>query len=267
METQAQAGDGYGPPPGGGFGQPPGGGFGQPPSGGFGQPPSGGYRQPGGYGPPTPRGPQTDQIAIVSFVMGCVALVLTVGLGCCCGPLGALGIAIGIAAIVLGVIAIKRIGSDPSGPPGKGLAIAGISLGGVTTALAILGIVLVLAGTLAPLLGRGIEGSPFAPPGGGGGRSGGGGFGGGAFGVDAGHTPSYDELRRDTMQRLGYTDMSDACDVSAEVVGAIPYDLPPLDRQNLLAQACSALVQACVARQPTDPRLSEYGRLQCNMPW
>ncbi len=115
------------PPPGGGYG-PAGGGY--PPPGGMPpqQPP--GYVPPPGYGAPSPGyGPQpgggappgakTDVFAIVSLVLGILAIP---GDFCCY-----IGVLFAIAAIVLGVLAITRINKEPHLYSGKGLAFGGIA--------------------------------------------------------------------------------------------------------------------------------------------
>ena len=105
---------GYGTPP--GFGGPPGYG-GQPP---YGQPAYGpppgygvpGYGFPPGYGYPRP----TNTLAILSLVMAFVF-----------SPVG----------LVLGIVARRQI--RQTGEQGDGLALAGIIVGGIGTALAVLG--------------------------------------------------------------------------------------------------------------------------------
>ena len=130
----------YGPPPGApgtqplpdgrsGYGQPPsdGSGYGQP---GYGQPPSdgSGYGQPGygqpGYGQPgggygSPPAQKRNGFGVAALVLGVLALLL------CWTVLG--GIALGIAAIVFGVLGRGRAkrGEADNG----GLAITGAVLG------------------------------------------------------------------------------------------------------------------------------------------
>jgi hypothetical protein len=129
---------GYGPPGGGGpggFGPPGGGGPGGygPPGdggpGGFGPPP--GYGPPpGGFGPPgAPIGPPTAQfnpLAITSMILGILSIPT-----CCCGFLGT---PLAIAGLVLGVVAMGKIRSEPQAWKGGGMAIAGI----VTASIGIL---------------------------------------------------------------------------------------------------------------------------------
>jgi hypothetical protein len=104
----------YGPPP--GYGQP---GYGQPA---YGPPP--GYGQPG-YGPPpgypAAYGRQTNTMAILSLVMAFVF-----------APAG----------LIMGFIARKQI--RQTGEDGDGLALAGIIVGGIATALFLLMIVFMI---------------------------------------------------------------------------------------------------------------------------
>jgi hypothetical protein len=95
---------GYGPPP--GYGAP---GYGPPP--GYGAP---GYGPPPGYGYPRP----TNTLAILSLVMAFVF-----------SPVG----------LVLGIVARRQI--RQTGEQGDGLALAGIIIGGIATALAVLAFV------------------------------------------------------------------------------------------------------------------------------
>jgi hypothetical protein len=78
-------------------------------------PPSPGYGPPPGYGyPPMYRRP-TNQLAIVSLVLAFV---------------------IPPAALVVGIVARKQI--RQTGEDGDGLALAGVIIGGITTALLVL---------------------------------------------------------------------------------------------------------------------------------
>ena len=92
----------YPPPPPGGYGAPP--------------PPPGGY----GYQPP-PQAVGTNGMAIVSLV---------------CSLFGWLCIIGGILGMIFGFLALGQI--RQSGQGGRGLAIAGIVIGGIVTALVIL---------------------------------------------------------------------------------------------------------------------------------
>ena len=89
------------------------------------------------YAPTSQVRPQPGGLAITSLVLGILSLILF-------GPLA------GIPAIILGIIALKRIRQRPAEVGGNGLAIAGIATGGVGTL--VMG--LVLAGLLLPALAR-----------------------------------------------------------------------------------------------------------------
>jgi len=137
---------GYGPPGGGGPGGPPGyggpggppgyGGPGGPP--GYGPPPGpmgppGGYGPPpGGFGPPgAPFGmtPQFHPLAITSMVLGILAIPT-----CCCGLLGA---PLGVAGLVLGIVSMRKIRSEPQAWKGGGMAMAGIVTASIGLILAL----------------------------------------------------------------------------------------------------------------------------------
>lgn len=141
---------GFGSPPGyppaGGQppGYPPGGGL---PPGGmpFGQQP--GYVPPPGYGAPAPGvapqyggmgggGQKTEIMAIISLVAGIVSIPAHY----CCY----LGIPIGIAAIILGILSIMKINKDPQSWGGKGLAIGGIVA--AIVGFAIIAVIIILYG-------------------------------------------------------------------------------------------------------------------------
>lgn len=115
----------YGPPPGG----PPPGGFGPPPAGGYGGPPPFGG-PPGGYPPGPPGGPMglgpmgvepSTGLAIGSLVCG----ILSIPGACCCYG----GIPLGIAAGVMGGIAMSRAKNLPYHYGGRGMAIGGLVCG------------------------------------------------------------------------------------------------------------------------------------------
>lgn len=137
-------------PPPGGFG-PPGGGY--PPAQGGGFPPQGGgggYPPQGGAFPPPAdmqKSPATDPLAIASLALSVVAALL-----CCIPCIGYISPVLFIAGIVCGALAITRINKDPM-LTGKGLAIAGIAVGGVFLILWVLMLVLgVGSSLLAPLM-------------------------------------------------------------------------------------------------------------------
>lgn len=108
----------YGPPPAGGFG---------------GAPPPPGPLPPAPMAPPYPR-PQTG-LAVASLVCGIVALPTT----CCCSVLS---LPLGVAASVMGAIAITRAKSEPHLYGGKGTAIAGLACGVVAVVFGILALAL-----------------------------------------------------------------------------------------------------------------------------
>ena len=127
----------YGPPP--GFGGPPpqpynaAAGYGQPP-----YPPQAGYVPPpgypapayaGGYGPP--RLP-TNGLAIGSLAASCIGLFLTVILFPFGGFIGSIPALVGI---VLGIVALNQIKGRGEG--GRSLAIAGIAVGGAALVIGI----------------------------------------------------------------------------------------------------------------------------------
>ncbi len=118
------------PPPGappapGGFTSPP---PGAPPS--FTPPPPGapgGFTPAAPYGQPLPSG--NNGLAIAALVLGIVSLALTL----LCG----IGLLTGVPAIVLGVLALRKISEQP-GLTGRGLAIGGIVTGAVGVVISLL---------------------------------------------------------------------------------------------------------------------------------
>ncbi len=95
-----------------------------------GQPPGyGGYGAPGGY-----QSPQTSVMAIISLIAGILSIVLA----CCCWPLSL----VGIAGIVLGILAKKEIAGSNGLKTGDGLALAGLITGIVGILLGVAGFVL-----------------------------------------------------------------------------------------------------------------------------
>lgn len=143
----------YGPPPGNPYGAPP---YGQPPQGPYGQPPYGQppYGQPP-YGQPpyganpygaNPYGPmpygygyapQAEKGATTSLVLGIVGFFIC-------------GILLGPAAIIEGVKARKRIRESNGMLTGDGMALAGIILGGIVSALYVGFIILIIIASMTP---------------------------------------------------------------------------------------------------------------------
>lgn len=118
-----------GPPGQGGPQEPYGSGAAQPPGGyGAAQPPGGyGYGAPPGYGGPAPR---NSGKAVTALVLGILASVF----GLCCAFIGLLP---GIAAIVVGRSAKQEIGFSGGRLTGAGMAQAGVLLGIVGCAIAV----------------------------------------------------------------------------------------------------------------------------------
>ena len=78
------------------------------------------------YSAVAPEEKESNVFAIISMIAGILSIL------CCC--FGAIGIVIAIAAVVLGIISIKKE------EPKKGMAIAGIVCGGVGLILAVVAI-------------------------------------------------------------------------------------------------------------------------------
>ena len=86
---------------------------------------------------PVPIQTGGDQgLAIASLVLGICSLTLV-----CCG-----GFLIGIPAVICGVIAIKKANRGES--TGKGMAIAGVTTGGISLGLFVAYLVLAILGEL-----------------------------------------------------------------------------------------------------------------------
>lgn len=81
-------------------------------------PPAAGYAQP--YGTPAYQAPTTNGLAIAALVCGCLGFVTCIS---------------GIAAIILGHLARKQIRESGGTQQGDGMALAGLILGYVITAL------------------------------------------------------------------------------------------------------------------------------------
>jgi hypothetical protein len=97
-------------------------------------PPSGAYPPPGGYPPPAPYPPpgmypppnRTNGMALASLICS-IAGLATCALS-------------SIVGLILGVIALGQI--KKTGEEGRGMALAGVIVGGVVTALMVVGIIL-----------------------------------------------------------------------------------------------------------------------------
>lgn len=85
---------------------------------------------------------KTNGLAVASLVIG----VLAWPLACCYGA----GIPLGLAALVMGLIGLRQVKSNPSELSGQNVAIAGAILGGIST---ITGVVILLSLGSLTLLG------------------------------------------------------------------------------------------------------------------
>ena len=106
---------GYSPPPPDGYGSPPGGYGYPPPPGGYGYPLS-----PAGYGYPPQQSFGTNGMAIASLVSALAGLLCMIG---------------SVLGVIFGIIALNQIKN--TGQPGRGMALAGLIIGGITTAFAV----------------------------------------------------------------------------------------------------------------------------------
>lgn len=82
---------------------------------------------------------QDQTLPTIAMVLGILSLLLI----CCYG-----GFYFGLAALITGFIGMSNVNKDPDTYGGKGLAIAGMIMGGVSFAFAVLAILLVLAGKI-----------------------------------------------------------------------------------------------------------------------
>ncbi len=86
-------------------------------------------------------GAQRDQsIPTVSLVLGIASLVMI----CCYG-----GIWLGIPAVILGFIGVRNANSNPEKYTGSGMAVAGIILGIITAAIAVIQVLFIIASSMA----------------------------------------------------------------------------------------------------------------------
>lgn len=79
--------------------------------------------------PPGASGPSTHGLAIASLVLGIL----------CCFPFN-------VAALITGYLAIQKIDANPQVHGGKGLAIAGMVLGGIGMIFTVIGVISAIAG-------------------------------------------------------------------------------------------------------------------------
>ncbi len=88
-----------------------------------------------------PLPPRNDTLAIVSLVLGILAMLLgvaglvfaLVGACCCLGQIGVLicgglGLTMALVGVILGIVSVVRINKRPDELTGKGMAIGGIVL-------------------------------------------------------------------------------------------------------------------------------------------
>ncbi len=100
-------------------------------------PPSPGYPQPGEPYSQTFAAPRTG-LATAALVLGIISIPATC---VCVGPV------VGLVAVILGIIATARAGSQPATYGGRGRAVAGIATGGVPVVLLL---VVLVAASLNP---------------------------------------------------------------------------------------------------------------------
>ena len=89
-------------------------------------------------------------MAIIALICGIMSLL------CPCIPVAGtfIGFVLSIAAIVLGIIEIKKIGRSESSLKGKGMAIAGIILGAVGIVFGIIWMIVIALGAFTGILGE-----------------------------------------------------------------------------------------------------------------
>jgi hypothetical protein len=88
-------------------------------------------------------------MAIVSLICGILSVL------CHCVPVAGsfIGFALSVAAIVLGIIEIRKISRGESSEKGKGMAVAGIILGAVGIVFGIIWIIVIAVGAFAGVFG------------------------------------------------------------------------------------------------------------------
>lgn len=87
-------------------------------------------------------------LGIASLVTGVLALLTAVP-GCCCSPLFLLSGLLGLVAVVLGIFGLQECNRGEKS--GKGLAIAGLSCGGVALVLSVLLMILSVLGIMTQI--------------------------------------------------------------------------------------------------------------------
>ena len=89
-------------------------------------------------------------MAIIALVCGILSVL------CHCVPVAGsfIGFVLSVAAIVLGIIEIRKIGKGESSPKGKGMAIAGIILGAVGIVFGIIWAIIIAVGAFAGAFGE-----------------------------------------------------------------------------------------------------------------
>jgi uncharacterized membrane protein len=95
---------------------------------------------------PVPQKP--DQMAVAAMGVGIASIPLSL-LGCCCTPLGVLGLVAGVVGLVLGLIAKKNIDQSGGMKTGTQQATTGLITGAVGAGVSILAIVLVVVFNVA----------------------------------------------------------------------------------------------------------------------
>lgn len=80
----------------------------------------------------------TDSLGIISIILACLGMLITLVLSI------GLGALIGLIALILGIVSSKRISDNPDKLKGKGMATAGIIIGSISLLLAITLLVLLL---------------------------------------------------------------------------------------------------------------------------
>jgi hypothetical protein len=91
------------------------------------------------FGGSFPQSPD-QTLPTISIILGAVSLLMV----CCYG-----GIWLGLPAAVVGFIAMRNADSNPSRYGGKGLAIGGMVMGGITALISIIHIVIIIASLFA----------------------------------------------------------------------------------------------------------------------